>query len=167
MFEMTVETKNFNKHIRHFMKGSSIATDLVLKKFAFDLVARIIKKMPVDLGRARAGWFVAMDKLGDGRAVAMRHPSTERTDKVSQGRSEGRLTDHTGPMHMNKYIEIINGVSYIVFLEYGFSKQAAYGMVRVSMREIGKKKLPQDMAEKYRDEWKKFYLTPGAGAMRF
>ena len=46
-FSMTVETEGFNKHIRDFMRRTNISQEKVLKKFAFDLLKRIMMKNPV------------------------------------------------------------------------------------------------------------------------
>lgn len=47
VFSMKVETKNFNRHIKQFLKKSDISVEKAIKKFAFDLLSRIIKKSPV------------------------------------------------------------------------------------------------------------------------
>ncbi len=60
LFSMEIETKNFNRHIKQFKKRVNIADEIVLKKFAFDLIKKIIEKSPVDTGRSGAGWYVAM-----------------------------------------------------------------------------------------------------------
>lgn len=73
--------------------------------------------------------------------------------EVSQGRNKSSFTDHTGKTRVVKYVEIINGVDYIIFLEYGYSGQAPHGMVRVSMRELRKGKLPQDMSKRFQKSW--------------
>jgi hypothetical protein len=46
-FTIEVETKAFNEHIKQFMAKSSVGIDMVIKKFAFDLLRRIILKSPV------------------------------------------------------------------------------------------------------------------------
>ena len=46
-FGIQIETKNFNKHIRSFLRGTSVNIDKAIKKFAFDLLKRVIMKTPV------------------------------------------------------------------------------------------------------------------------
>ena len=162
MFTVETENKNFNKHIKQFLKETNISTEKVLKKFAFDLLARIMKKTPVDMGRARGGWIYSAEKLsagiGSGAGIVVT-TSSPNYSKVAEnlGKSEGGYSENfRGP---DKWIEIVNGVSYIIFLEFGHSKQSAFGMVRVSMREMRHGKLPEDMSKAYKKDWNKFYMT--------
>lgn len=151
-FSISVETQLFNRHVADFKKKSRLSTGVVLRKFAFDLLAKIIRKMPVLHGRARAGWYAAFEGLG-GRGTY------EGTPEEEIGRGEGQLIDNTKPRGLvqEMWIEIVNGVSYMIFLEYGWSKQAPYGVVRLSMREMRKARLPKDMIRKYREVWNNFY----------
>jgi len=152
-FTMEAETKNFNKHIDQFMKKSNLKTDIILKKFAFDLLSRIIKKNPVDTGRSRAGWYVALNYLGGDESNF-----SQGSDPVAinEGKAKGAIIDNT-KNRIVKWIEMVNGVKYIMMLEYGYSQQAPYGMVRLSMREISKKTLPKNMKEGFKKEWNSFY----------
>ena len=165
-FSMEVETKMFNKHIRQFNRKTHISSAKVIKKFAFDLLSRIVRKTPVDTGRARAGWYVAMEKLGQGSIAISTKPKGGRKAKTgfstsaeAQGRAAGKFIDHTGMQYHDKWVEIINGVSYAIFLEFGHSKSAPHGMVRISMRELRRGQLPKDMSDQLRKDWNKFYLT--------
>ena len=165
MFNLRVETRNFNRHIKQFKRRSDLATSVILKKFAFDLLKKIITKNPVDTGRSRAGWYVAMEQLGGKdwfvarktkpRRVSSGDPKGYSESEVSIGKRLGSYKEKlTGAV---KWIELVNGVDYIIYLEYGYSLQAPYGMVRLSMREIGKGKLPKDLGKEYQKEWNKFY----------
>ena len=163
MFTTEVETKAFNRHIRNFLKGSNIDVELGLKKFAFDLIARIIAidRMPVDTGRARGGWIYSAEKLmrdgAGGKFIATTKSGNYSLSAENEGKRMGKYSENfRGP---NKWIEIVNGVRYIVFLEYGHSKQAPFGMVRVSMREMRGGKLPRDMGARLKKRWNKFYMT--------
>ena len=146
-FKLSIETDRFNAFLKEFVKKTDIDAGIVLKKFAYDLTAKIIQKTPVATGRARAGWFTALMKLG-GAPI-----QTTGTVEEKKGMGEGRAT-----MNLEgdeKYIEIVNGVPYAIYLEYGHSKKAPYGMVRISMRELSGKELPQEMAKKLRENWRK------------
>lgn len=149
-FTMKLETKVFNRHIKDFLKKTNISTEKVLKKFAFDLLKRIIKKNPVDTGRSRAAWYVAMEKLS-GRTF------TTSSAEESEGKGKGGFTDHTKNF-LDKWIEIVNGVSYVIYLEYGHSKQAPFGMVRLSMRELRGGKLPKELSTELQKDWNTFYI---------
>lgn len=148
---LTVETKAFNQHIADFKKKSNLSTEIILKKFAFDLIAKIIRKMPVDTGQARAGWYIAFEGLG-GQGTYTGKP------EESEGKKKGQFIDNTkGSWKQVKYIEVINRVEYMIFLEYGYSQQAPFGMVRLSMREMRKGQLPKDMIDKFKKDWNSFY----------
>lgn len=46
-FLMKMETQEFNRRLKGFMKKSNLSADVVLRKTAFDLLAKIIRKSPV------------------------------------------------------------------------------------------------------------------------
>ena len=148
-FSMAVETKIFNQHIKDFNRKTNISTEKVIKKFAFDVLARIIRKMPVDKGQARAGWYAAFETLGGSG------PHTG-TPEESKGISQGGFIDHTQGAFKNKWVELINGVEHMIFLECGWSQQAPLGVIRISMREMRKGQLPKDMTEQFQKDWKSF-----------
>jgi len=149
-FSLAVETKIFNAHIKDFNRKTNISTEKVIKKFAFDVLARIIRKTPVDKGQARAGWYAAFETLGGSG------PHTG-TPEESKGRIQGSFTDHTKGVFKDKWVELINGVEHVIWLEYGHSKAAPYGMVRLSMREMRKGELPQNMTKQFQKDWLSFH----------
>ena len=165
-FSISVETKEFNRHVKSFLKKGNVSTELAIKKFAFDLLKRIIRKNPVDTGRSRAAWYVSMEKLSkEGGFIEPITTSPNYSEEaVSEGKSKGQFIDHTKG-YLNKWIEIINGVSYIIYLEYGRSNQAPYGrsnqapygMVRISMRELRRGKLPKELSDRLKKDWNSFY----------
>lgn len=112
----------------------------VIRKVAFDLGARIIMRTPVDTGRARANWV-----LGIGAPTIL-----DATDKIDShkapvnSRGLGRSIAKTELLQglagfdatEGKTIYITNSVPYIGRLEYGSSKQAPQGMVRLTAAEF-------------------------------
>jgi len=162
-FSITIESQEFNRHVADFMRKSTLPAAIVIKKFAFDLLAKIIKHTPVDTGRARGGWLPAMERLaGDTGKVAVINISggSKNFDQqaVEEGKTEGDFIDNTNNMFgREQWVEIINGVEYVIYLEYGHSQQAPYGMVRLSMREIRGAQLPQDMVQELKKVWNSFY----------
>jgi len=160
-FSLDVETKIFNQHIKDFNRKINVSTEKVIKKFAFDVLARIIRHTPVDMGQARGGWFLAMEKLGEGSTKSVEINVSKGGKRFSQeefekGKAKGGFTDHTKGVFKDKWVEIVNGVEHVIFLEYGSSQQAPYGMVRLSMREIRKGQLPKDITEQFQKDWKSF-----------
>ena len=111
--------------------------------------------MNVDTGRARAGWYASVQGLGGSFDFNSR--VDPGNSKVSQGKREGSFIDKTKGV-LDKYVVLINGVDYIVFLEYGHSKeQAPVGMVRISMRKL-RGVMPKMIDEVFISEWKKFRI---------
>lgn len=154
-FTMELETKKFNKHVRQFARKYPDKARIVLKKFALDLLAGIVKDTPVDTGRARAAWYPSMRALGftyDLMSPGKAGKKPKEAD-VAKGKGEGVFKDRTRQPGL-MYIDLINNVKYIVYLEYGYSKQAAYGMVRLNMRRMRGGKLPKDLAKPMSDGWK-------------
>lgn len=139
MITCEMEMAKFNARLVKFMAASNIATDKILRKTAFDLLANIIRPYPngthpVDTGRARAGWYASMKGLGLHNVNLS--SGLKSNSKVSIGKREGKYKEFMGLTKWDKGIEMINGVNYILYLEYGHSKQAPYGMVRISIRKM-------------------------------
>jgi len=135
---MELETKRFNAFIRDVMARSDAGASTVLRAFALKLIGRVIKGWPVDTGRSRAAWYVSIEQLG---GIALGKDSPE-------GRAAGRYEEKL--RGMNKFILMVNGVEYAVFLEMGHSVQAPYGVVRISMMQM-RKALPKEMRDKIRE----------------
>jgi hypothetical protein len=97
-----------------------------------------------------------MEKLGS-MPLGLKKGKNYSSEAESEGKKKGSFVDHTGKQYLDKWVEIINGVEYVIYLEYGHSKvQAPYGMVRISMRELRKGKLPEEMSKELRKAWRTF-----------
>lgn len=84
---------------------------------ALTLHSKVSLKTPVDTGRARANWFLAEG--------APRIATTESVTPEAPPALTGKSV-----------IYLTNSLPYIVPLEYGHSKQAPVGMLRVSIAEV-------------------------------
>ena len=119
--KITTNINDFNLNVQQFISNyENRDVSKALKEIAFALLQRIIPRTPVDTGRARGGWHVAGRKLGI---------------PVPPG-GEGDLIEKT--TGIKQYIEIVNRVEYITYLEYGWSQQAPRGMARISINEMAK-----------------------------
>lgn len=132
----------------------------VRKKVAVKLYDSIVKKTPVDTGRARGNWQISIG-----------HDATEtvnREDKKALGTVSAYKGEETGKLQNVKGDETIyisNNLPYIAKLEYGgygdnspsgktengFSKQAPNGMVGVTVANF-KKHIDEAVRE---SGWKK------------
>ena len=75
---------------------------------------------------------------------------------MAKGVREGSFTDRTKG-RINQYVELINGVPYMIFLEFGSSKSAPFGVVRVSLRKMREgKKFSLTAMKEIKKEWNKF-----------
>lgn len=124
-FSMEFEGANFARALND-IAGDVTDEDLPLfmRKTMIDLVKKVIKKTPVDTGRARGGWTPYLIDQGVNTSAG-----------PPENASDGDFTEELGGTH--QFIEVVNGVEYIVFLEFGSSDQAPGGMVRVTMRQMG------------------------------
>lgn len=124
--DIKIENKKFNADLQKILeKVDKKEVPNFLRKVAFALLSLIIKRNPVDTGRSRAGWYPAASKLG----IPKMANSSGEEDGEYQEKLQGK----------KKEIIISNRVVYTQFLEYGHSKQAPSGMVRVSLREVSRK----------------------------
>jgi hypothetical protein len=148
---MKLEASNFNNLVQQFIKGlSDERASSALVKIGLDLLAMIMMKNPVDTGRSRAAWYVSWNFLsGKTGGAGGRQP---KSPAESAGYSKGSINAVlSGP---NKRIEMINAVAYVGRLEYGWSKQAPYGMVRISMQMV-RRAVPDRILKELKDMWKR------------
>jgi hypothetical protein len=111
---------SFDSDIRRFSKKTGVAIDEAVRTVAFKAFGMIVKKTPVDTGRARGNWNVSVatiDRSVDAEAKRPKAPSIKKGDGL-------------------KPIYIVNSLDYIQDLENGTSKQAPNGMVAITMNEI-------------------------------
>lgn len=140
---LQLETRRFRDWTRAMLKEVPRSMrDVALKKIAFDFLERVIKKTPVDTGRARAGWTSYLIEKG-GRDVAVSATSAPppgggdanpNRDAIAEGRAESSFRE--GRALGGPFIVLVNAVNYIVFLEFGSSGQAPAGMIRLTFREM-------------------------------
>ena len=86
-----------------------------LRALAFEFLSLVIPKTPVDTGRARGGW------ASDPAAGA---------EGIEAGSFEEDLRG------AEQFIVLVNAVRYITILEFGGSRQAPAGMMRITFREM-------------------------------
>lgn len=123
------ETEVFRQWTETLVDGlTREETAKALRKTALNFTDRVVKKTPVDTGRARAGWLAYADSEGHDVEVV------GEVQAIAQGR---QASDFNAQLFGEKqFIEIVNAVRYILHLEFGSSDQAPAGMVRVAMREL-------------------------------
>ena len=142
MATQVTNLKEFNREIDFFAGTIPDKVLALQKKIALDLLTKIVYRTPVgnpDLwqskppkgyvgGRARANWQVS---VGD-------DPPTTDVDKPdpSGGSTLSGGIAQISSARPGGVIWLYNNLPYIVRLEYGWSKQAPSGMVRLSLSEV-------------------------------
>jgi len=117
---------NFTLDIQKFVDKANGNIDLVIKKIALDLFRRVIMKSPVDTGRFKGNWQIAIGAIPSG-TLDLTDPSGSAT--IS------RVTATALGLKAGDVITLVNNLSYANRLEYGYSKQAPAGMVRTTVQE--------------------------------
>ena len=112
----------------------------VVQKSTQQAFAAVVKKTPVDTGRARANWYVSRGAI-----------DTTTTASTDQGRATAEV-DKALSLPAGDVVYLANSLPYARVLEYGeypnppknpsgktvngFSKQAPAGMVRTTAQEF-------------------------------
>lgn len=100
---------------------------LAVQKIGMEALRRVVLKSPVDTGRFRGNWLVAIGSPADGTVA--------RIDKTGGDTIRAGSAVITGLSEATA-IYLTNNLPYAVALENGHSQQAPGGMVAVTMAEL-------------------------------
>jgi hypothetical protein len=117
----------FTLDISRFVEKAKGNVDQVVRKIALTVFQRVIMKSPVDTGRFRGNWQVAIGTMPSGVLAGV--------DK-SGGATIQRVAATALNMKAGEVIYLMNNLAYARALEYGHSKQAPNGMVRITVAEF-------------------------------
>ena len=120
--------------LAEFVDGSF---EKVVRKTCFDLYTRIIKRTPVDTGRAKASWGIGTEH-SDAVAPKGEYAVTD-LEHYSPSDISSAMTSSSGGFTFtvdDDQVIIYNNVEYIADLENGSSQQALSGMVALSLAEF-------------------------------
>jgi len=101
-------------------KLSKAKTNRAIKKAIIKTWGKIIKLTPVDKGRAKGNWFI------DTKV-------TDKTGRAIKTKGETYVAKTLPKQIIGTTLYLFNNLPYIVPLEFGHSRQAAKGMVRISL----------------------------------
>lgn len=118
---------NFELDIQRFVAKAKGNIDLVVRKIALDLFRRVIMKSPVDTGRFKGNWQVAIGSIPAG-VLAI--------DDKSGSATISKMTAAVLGLKAGQVIYLVNNLAYARKLEYGHSKQAPAGVVRTTLQEF-------------------------------
>lgn len=100
---------------------------LAVQKIGIDILRRVILKTPVDTGRLRGNWLVAIGSPATG--------TVSRSDKEGDEAIREGSAVITG-LSEAQAIHITNNLPYAARIENGHSTQAPAGMVAVTLAEV-------------------------------
>ena len=117
---------SFESDVAKWVKKAKEEPHKVMTAAYLQLATAIIIRTPVDTGRARANWNAEINSIDTS--------TTEQTDKSGAGskREAASVSTRAQP---GDVLYLTNNLPYIKNLEYGGSKQAPQGMVRVTVAE--------------------------------
>ncbi len=124
----------FEADLTKFAAKIDVDLSVVVKKIVFDLFTKIVLRTPVDTGRARASWGIEAGQPGTDFVTEGSHLGRDQATDVAKAQlSKLGLTPKEAAYQV---WWIYNNLPYVESLEYGHSKQAPAGMVRVSLAEV-------------------------------
>ena len=100
--------------------------DTVIRKSTIELFGRVVKMTPVDTARAKGNWQCTVGS-----------PATDEIDRLDKSGSTVMAEVKQNVPKAGNVVWLANNVPYIRALEYGHSKQAPEGMVRIAVAEFG------------------------------
>ena len=100
--------------------------DTVIRNSTIELFGRVVKMTPVDTGRAKGNWQCTVGS-----------PATDEIDRLDKSGSTVMAEVKQNVPKAGNVVWLANNVPYIRALEYGHSKQAPEGMVRIAVAEFG------------------------------
>ncbi|WP_152615640.1 hypothetical protein [Leisingera sp. ANG-M1] len=101
--------------------------DLAFRKIALGMFSQVIMNTPVDSGRARANWQVAIGSVPDG-VLTLEDKSGSATISAADASAAG--------LKAGDVIYLANNLPYIQRLEDGYSGQAPAGMVGLTVQQF-------------------------------
>lgn len=106
--------------------------DTVIRKSTIQLFGQVIKMTPVDTGRAKGNWQCT---IGSPTSSEIERDDGSRSQSLSSSKAYADVVKTVPPA--GNVVWLANNVPYIRKLEYGSSKQAPDGMVRIAIQNFG------------------------------
>lgn len=117
----------FALRLHELIEKAKAAPEQVVRKVGLDIAESLVDKSPVDTGRFKANWNCAF-----GRIDPLTTPSTDKGGERTKNRIRIQLNGWQG----GDTIFLTNSLPYAIPLEYGHSKQAPLGMVRLTATQF-------------------------------
>lgn len=117
---------SFSADIANYAQKTGLSIDKAVVSVCAQATTSIIKRTPIDTGRARGNWYPSIDMVSS---------ETSETRTSGEAIASGIATAQKASGHI---FNLTNNLPYINGLEMGNSKQAPLGMVRLTAEEIEK-----------------------------
>jgi len=119
---------SFSDDVRRFAVKTAEAHDKIARTAALELFSSVIRSTPVDVGRARGNWQTSVGQ-----------PTPNEIDRDDKSGAQA-LTEVQAktPEGAGQEVFLTNNLPYIYSLEFGSSKQAPAGMVRINFARVQK-----------------------------
>jgi len=117
---------SFADQLQAFADKTKVKMETVVRKAALDLQGGVVLRSPVDTGRFVSNWMVGIGTQNRDTVAA-----EDKTGGVSLARVEPALAN----WEPGQAIILSNSLPYAYRLEYGWSKQAVGGMVRLTVQD--------------------------------
>lgn len=119
--------QTFALDVSEWCKAVPAQAEDILRKVAMDMFTRVVMRSPVDTGRFRGHWVATIGT-----------PSSALTGRIdpSGAKSVALAASVAMKVKIGQSIFLCNNLPYALPLEYGHSKQAPAGMVRVAVAEF-------------------------------
>lgn len=111
---------SFSKQLQAFVAGTQDKINKTVKGATVTLATNVISETPVDTGAAKGNWQASVGQPKTG-ILERSGADTAVSEAIAN------IPDKAGDV-----VYLTNNLSYIKKLEYGHSKQAPQGMVRVN-----------------------------------
>ena len=118
---------SFTNQVNAFTDKTKRKFDLAVRKISLEMFTRVVLKSPVDTGRYRANWQVAIGSIPQG---------TLEIDDVTGQIAINKIEAATLQVEAGDVITLVNNLPYGPRLENGHSQQAPAGMVALTIQEF-------------------------------
>lgn len=117
----------FGDQVADWEKKANALVRLAHQKIATEAFSRVIMMSPVDTGRFRGNWQVAIGNIPNG--------TLDLNDPTGTA-ALGSVSSEVEKLQAGETIYLVNNMPYARRLEYGWSKQAPGGMVRLTVQQF-------------------------------
>jgi len=114
---------------------------LLQKKVALELLRQVVFRTPVDTGRARGNWQTCVGQAGEAEVILVPlpdHTPYDASPPIDVAGADALTAGMNALKSLGNWqtVFIFNNVPYIIYLEDGTSRQAPWGMLRLSLLSL-------------------------------